>query len=161
MIIKGKVYKFGDNINTDLIIPGKYLYLDNPKELAVHAMEGIDSDFNNKIEGNRIIVAGDNFGCGSSREQAAICLKYAGVKAIIAKSFGRIFFRNAINIGMFIIENKDIYDVLDNKDEIKIDISNNYILNISNDKQIEFNPIPNFFLNVIKSNGLINFLMKR
>ena len=112
MIIKGKSIKFGDNINTDLIIPGKYLYIDDPNELAIHAMDGIDSDFYKKINGQGIIVAGKNFGCGSSREQAVICLKYAGVKAIIATSFARIFFRNAINQGLLVIESSDVVDTI-------------------------------------------------
>ena len=104
MIIKGRAIKYGDDINTDVIIPGRYLLLTNPEDLAAHAMEDLDQDFIKKFRKGDIIVGGKNFGCGSSREQAAMCLKYAGVGAIIAKSFARIFYRNAINQGLPIIE---------------------------------------------------------
>ena len=158
MIIRGVAIKFGDNINTDLIIPGKFLNIDDPTELATHAMEGIDQDFYNNAKNKGIVVAGNNFGCGSSREQAAICLKYAGIKAIIAKSFARIFYRNAINQGLVIIENIDISDLIKNDDNIEIDLNKNIILNKSKNKNIEFKPIPKLFFNIMKSEGLINFL---
>ena len=158
MIIKGKSIKFGDNINTDLIIPGKYLYIDDPNELAIHAMDGIDSDFYKKINGQGIIVAGKNFGCGSSREQAVTCLKYAGVKAIIATSFARIFFRNAINQGLLVIESSDVVDTIEMFDELEIDSQEGNITIVNKDITMKIHPLPNSLQNIITAGGLIQIL---
>ncbi len=156
MIINGRAIKYDDDINTDLIIPGKYLTCNN-KILAKHVMEGLDTNFINKFKRGDIIVAGKNFGCGSSREQAAIALKYAGIGAVIAKSFARIFYRNAINLGIPIVEYSKAISVIDDQDEIEIDFNNNIIKNITKNLEIEFDPLPNFIKNIIFKGGLVNF----
>ncbi|HEC86675.1 MAG TPA: 3-isopropylmalate dehydratase small subunit [Thermoplasmatales archaeon] len=161
MIIKGKVLKYGDDINTDVIFPGRYLAITDPKEMAEHAMEDLDKDFLKKLKEANIIVAGKNFGCGSSREQAATCLKYAGVKAIVAKSFARIFFRNAINQGIPIIETKEAVDKIDEGDEIEIDTENGIIKNLTKGTGFSFTPLPPFIQDIIDAGGLINSLKKK
>ncbi|MCD6236337.1 MAG: 3-isopropylmalate dehydratase small subunit [Thermoplasmata archaeon] len=161
MIIKGKVLKYGDDINTDVIFPGRYLAITDPKEMAEHAMEDLDKDFLKKLKEANIIVAGKNFGCGSSREQAATCLKYAGVKAIVAKSFARIFFRNAINQGIPIIETKEAVDNIDEGDEIEIDTENGTINNLTKGKSFSFTSLPPFIQDIIDAGGLINSLKKK
>ena len=161
MIIKGKVLKYGDDINTDVIFPGRYLAITDPKEMAEHAMEDLDKDFLKKLKEANIIVAGKNFGCGSSREQAATCLKYAGVKAIVAKSFARIFFRNVINQGIPIIETKEAVDNIDEGDEIEIDTENGTINNLTKGTSFSFTPLPPFIQDIIDAGGLINSLKKK
>jgi len=161
MIIKGKVLKYGDDINTDVIFPGRYLAITDPKEMAEHAMEDLDKDFLKKLKEANIIVAGKNFGCGSSREQAATCLKYAGVKAIVAKSFARIFFRNAINQGIPIIETKEAVDNIDEGDEIEIDTENGTINNLTKGTSFSFTSLPPFIQDIIDAGGLINSLKKK
>ncbi|MCD6237052.1 MAG: 3-isopropylmalate dehydratase small subunit [Thermoplasmata archaeon] len=161
MIIKGKVLKYGDDINTDVIFPGRYLAITDPKEMAEHAMEDLDKDFLKKLKEANIIVAGKNFGCGSSREQAATCLKYAGVKAIVAKSFARIFFRNAINQGIPIIETKEAVDNIDEGDEIEIDTENGIINNLTKGTSFSFTSLPPFIQDIIDAGGLINSLKKK
>lgn len=161
MIIKGKTIKYGDDVNTDVIIPGKYLILSKPKDLASHAMEGLDSDFFKKFNRGDIIVAGKNFGCGSSREQAAICLKYAGVGAVIAKSFARIFFRNAINQGLSIIESINAVDNIKNFDELEINIYDSSVINKTKNTVIKFEPLPEFIQDIINDGGLVNNLIKK
>jgi 3-isopropylmalate/(R)-2-methylmalate dehydratase small subunit len=155
MIIKGKVLKYGDDVNTDVIFPGRYLALTEPKEIAMHAMEDIDPDFLKKLSKGDIIVAGKNFGCGSSREQAAIALKYAGVGAIIAKSFARIFYRNAINQGIPIVECADAVDHIDGGDDIEIDLEKGVIKDVDKNKIFNFKPLPSFIMNILKDGGLI------
>ncbi|MCD6573031.1 MAG: 3-isopropylmalate dehydratase small subunit [Thermoplasmata archaeon] len=157
MIISGKVIKYGDDINTDVIYPGRYLEITEPKEMAKHAMEDLDSNFLEKVKERNIIVAGKNFGCGSSREQAATCLKYAGIDAIIAKSFARIFFRNAINAGMLVIECKEA-DEINDGDEIEIDVENGIIKDSSTGKQLKFKALPSFLMEIIKAGGLIPYV---
>ena len=157
MLIKGKVIKYGDDINTDVIYPGRYLEITEPEEMAKHAMEDLDSDFLNKVKEASIIVAGKNFGCGSSREQAATCLKYAGIDAIIAKSFARIFFRNAINQGLLVIECKEA-DQIDDGDTLEIDVEKGIIKDITNGKEIEFKALPPFLMEIIKAGGLIPYV---
>ena len=161
MIIKGKVLKYGDDINTDVIFPGRYLAITDPKEMAEHAMEDLDKDFLKKLKEANIIVAGKNFGCGSSREQAATCLKYAGVKAIVAKSFARIFFRNAINQGIPIIETKEAVDNIDEGDEIEIDTEKGIIKNLTKGTGFSFTSLPPFIQDIIDAGGLINSLKKK
>ena len=161
MIIKGKVLKYGDDINTDVIFPGRYLAITDPKEMAEHAMEDLDKDFLKKLKEANIIVAGKNFGCGSSREQAATCLKYAGVKAIVAKSFARIFFRNAINQGIPIIETKEAVDNIDEGVEIEIDTEKGIIKNLTKGTSFLFTPLPPFIQDIIDAGGLINSLKKK
>jgi len=160
MKIKGNAIKYGNDINTDLIIPGRYLSYENHKELANHAMEDLDPYFLNKFHKGDIIVAGKNFGCGSSREQAVICLKNVGVGAIIAKSFSRIFFRNAINIGLPIIECAKLPDIIQNQDEIQIDYENGKIENLSKKKKYSIEPFPDIIREIIKNGGLVQYIKK-
>ena len=160
MLIRSKVIKYGNDINTDVIFPGRYLEIVDAEEMAKHAMEDLDENFHEKVKEAKIIVAGKNFGCGSSREQAATCLKYAGVEAIIAKSFARIFFRNAINQGLLAIECKDA-DKIDDGDEIEIDTEKGEIKNLSKDITLKIKPLPPFLSEIIKSGGLIEYMKRR
>jgi len=158
--VSGKALKFGDNIDTDVILPGKYLVLTNPKELAKHAMEGLNKDFSKKAEKGAIIIAGENFGCGSSREHAPIALKNAGVNAIIAKSFARIFYRNAINIGLPVLECKEAVEKIEENDEVLIDLSIGEIIDKTKNLTFKFTPLPQFLLEILIQGGLINKLKK-
>ncbi|HER24564.1 MAG TPA: 3-isopropylmalate dehydratase small subunit [Candidatus Atribacteria bacterium] len=158
MTIKGKVWKFKDNIDTDVIIPARYLNTSEPKELALHCMEDYDSEFVKKMTRGDIIVAGRNFGCGSSREHAPIALKAAGVSCIIAQSFARIFFRNAINIGLPIFESEEIADQCSEGDFLKVDTARGIIENINKDRVYEINPLPVFIQNIISSGGLREYV---
>ena len=150
MLIKGKVWKYGDNINTDLIIPGKYLRTTDVNVFAQHAMEGIDMEFSPQ-EGD-IIVAGKNFGCGSSREQAALALKYAKIGCVVAKSFARIFFRNAINVGLPIIE-ADALDFVAAGDEIEVDLSSGLVR--TRGKVVQGEELPKFLQEILEDGGLV------
>jgi len=158
MIIKGKVWKFKDNVDTDVIIPARYLNTSDPKELALHCMEDCDSEFVKKINQGDIIVAGRNFGCGSSREHAPIALKAAGVSCIIAQSFARIFFRNAINIGLPIFESEEIADQCSEGDFLKVDTAKGMIKNINKDRAYKLNPLPAFIQNIISLGGLREYV---
>jgi 3-isopropylmalate dehydratase small subunit len=160
MIVSGKAVLFGDNINTDVIIPSKYLTLLDPNELAKHAMESIDPDFPNKAKGGVIIVAGKNFGCGSSREQAPLALKYAGTRCIIAESFARIFFRNAINIGLPILEAPGVSREVNEGDILKIILEEGKIIDETEGRVFSGNRLPNFILEIIRDGGLIEHLIK-
>jgi len=159
MIIKGKAIKYGDDINTDIIIPGRFLSIDNLEELAIHAMEDLDVDFNKKFSKGDIIVAGKNFGCGSSREQAAMCLKYVGVGCIIAKSFARIFFRNAINQGIPIVESVDAVESIGNNDELFINYEKGIIKDTTKNIQFKIRPYPQFIREIISKGGLVYWLL--
>lgn len=161
MEIHGKAVTFGSDVNTDVIIPSRYLTDLDPRQLAEHAMEGIDPDFTKKNQGEIILVAGTNFGCGSSREQAPIALKYAGVKAILSESFARIFYRNAINIGLPVIKCSNILDKVDPEDELSIDLSTGEIKNLSKRDSFQTRQLPHFILQIIQDGGLINHLKKR
>jgi 3-isopropylmalate/(R)-2-methylmalate dehydratase small subunit len=154
MIIKGKIWKFKDNINTDVIIPARYLNTSDPKELALHCMEDYDSEFVKKMNQGDIIVAGRNFGCGSSREHAPIALKAAGISCIIAKSFARIFFRNAINIGIPIFESEEIAVQCSEGDFLEVDTAKGIIKNINKNKTYKLKPLPDFIQNIISLGGL-------
>jgi len=158
MIIKGKVWKFKDNIDTDVIIPARYLNTSDPKELALHCMEDYDSDFVKKMDKGDIIVTGRNFGCGSSREHAPIALKVAGVSCIIAKSFARIFFRNAINIGLPIFESVEVVDQCSPGDILEVETVQGVIKNLSEDKVYKTNPLPPFIQNIIALGGLREYV---
>jgi 3-isopropylmalate/(R)-2-methylmalate dehydratase small subunit len=158
MIIKGKIWKFKDNIDTDVIIPARYLNTSLPKELALHCMEDYDSEFVKKINQGDIIVAGRNFGCGSSREHAPIALKAAGVSCIIAQSFARIFFRNAINIGLPIFESEEIAEQCFEGDFLKVDTAKGIIENINKDRAYKLNPLPAFIQNIISLGGLREYV---
>ena len=161
MKVSGPVVKFGNNIDTDVILPGKYLVLVDPYDLAEHALEGLDPDFPNKAKEGVIIVGGKNFGCGSSREQAPLALKYSGVKCVIAESFARIFFRNAINIGLPVIECKGISSTVDNGDELIVDFEKGTIQNLSKGKSFQVAKLPPFILKILLDGGLIENLRRR
>jgi 3-isopropylmalate/(R)-2-methylmalate dehydratase small subunit len=150
------VWKFGDNIDTDLIIAARYLNTSDPKVLATHVMEDADPNFVNNLTAGDVIVAGENFGCGSSREHAPIALKEAGVSAIIAKSFARIFYRNAFNMGLPIYELSQ-NDEIKELDKITINPENGEIKNLTQNKNYKFTPIPPFMQELIDAGGLINF----
>ena len=158
MIIKGKVWKFKDNIDTDVIIPARYLSTSDPKELALHCMEDYDSEFVKKINQGDIIVAGKNFGCGSSREHAPIALKAAGVSCIIAKSFARIFFRNAINIGLLIFESVEAVDRSVQGNIFEIDTEQGVIKNLSKNETYKTNLLPEFIQKIISGGGLREYV---
>ena len=161
MKISGPVMKFGDNIDTDVILPGKYLVLTSPNDLAKHAMEGLDPSFTQKASKGIVIVAGRNFGCGSSREQAPLALKFAGVKCIIAESFARIFFRNAINIGLPVIECKGATAEISSGDEAVVDFDTGEVKDESNGKTITCNKLPSFIQEILADGGLIENLQRR
>lgn len=158
---KGPAIKFGNNIDTDVILPGKYLVLVDPKDLAKHALEGLDADFPQKAEKGVILVGGRNFGCGSSREQAPLALKYSGVKCVVAESFARIFYRNAINIGLPVIECAGISAEVENGDELAVDFETGKIENISKTKSFQVNKLPPFILEILSDGGLIENLRRR
>jgi len=154
--LQGKVWKFGDNIDTDLIIAARYLNTSEPSELAKHIMEDADPEFLNKMSEGDIIVAGENFGCGSSREHAPIALKAAGISAIIAPTFARIFYRNAFNMGLPIFELKEANEINEG-DTVKIDMAKGEIINITQAKTYKFTPIPEFMQKLVDAGGLIEF----
>ena len=153
-----KIYKYGDNVDTDVIIPARYLNSFDAKELATHAMVDIDPDFANTVEQGDIIVAGQNFGCGSSREHAPLCLKTAGVKCIIAKSFARIFYRNSINIGFPIMECPEAVDGIEEGDEVTVDFGSGVITNVTKGKSYQSQPFPEFLQKMIAADGLVNYV---
>ena len=158
--MKGKAYKFGDNIDTDLIIPARYLNTSDPDELAKHCMEDADPNWIKKVKKGDFIVAGENFGCGSSREHAPISIKAAGVSAIIAKSFARIFYRNAINIGLPILESSQAAEEIKESDEIEVDLAQGIIKDLTSGKSYKAQPFPEFMQKIIDAGGLINYLKK-
>lgn len=155
---QGTVFRFGDNIDTDVIIPARYLNSSDPKELATHCMEDIDKTFVDKVHEGDIIVADKNFGCGSSREHAPIAIKAAGVSCVIAKTFARIFYRNAINIGLPIIECEEAANDIKAGDEVKVDFDSGVITNITNGKTYQGQAFPEFMQKIIASEGLVNYI---
>lgn len=161
MIFKGKAIKYGDNIDTDVILPGKYLGITDPKELGKHAMESLDKDFSKKVSEASILIAGKNFGCGSSREEAALALKYSGIKCIIAENFARIFYRNAINIGLPVVEFPKASKLIDNEDILTIDLSKGLIINENKKETYQIKPLPEIIIEIIEDGGLIDHIKKR
>ena len=159
--IKGLAIKFGNNVDTDVILPGKYLILIDPYELAKHALESLDPTFPEKVKKGVILVGGKNFGCGSSREQAPLALKFAGVKCVLAESFARIFFRNAINIGLPVIECKGISKAVETGDELAVDFEAGKIENVSRGKKFQVERLPPFILEILVEGGLIENLRRR
>lgn len=155
---KGKVFRFGDNIDTDVIIPARYLNSSDPKELATHCMEDIDKNFVNNVSDGDIIVANKNFGCGSSREHAPISIKAAGVSCVIAETFARIFYRNAINIGLPIIECKEAADDIKAGDIVNVDFDSGVITNETTGKTYQGQAFPEFMQKIIDSEGLVNYI---
>ncbi|KAF5086505.1 3-isopropylmalate dehydratase small subunit [Methanobacterium aggregans] len=156
--MKGKVWKFGDDIDTDIIIPGRYLVLRGEAELAEHAMEGLDPEFPNKVSKGDVIVAGKNFGCGSSREHAPVALKGAGISVVIAESFARIFYRNAINVGLPLLEAKDISKKVSEGDEVDIDMDKGMLKDLNTSEEFEVKGLPDFMLEILNKGGLIPYL---
>ena len=161
MLLKGRVWKFGNDIDTDAIIPARYLNTSDPKELAKHLMEDADKEFPGKVRTGDILVAGKNFGCGSSREHAPIAIKAAGIQAVIAKSFARIFYRNAFNIGLPIFESDDASEKIQETDEVEIDADRGIIRNLTTNAAYKANPIPPFMQELIDAGGLIEWTKRK
>lgn len=158
MFINDKVIKYGNNVDTDVIIPARYLNTSNESELAAHCFEDLDKDFIEKSKNRKIIVAGENFGCGSSREHAPISIKASGIKLIIAESFARIFFRNAINIGLPVIVNPEAANNINDGDNIEVDLDKGIIRDITTGKEFKTNPFPDFIQKIIEKGGYVNFI---
>ncbi|MFQ5835769.1 MAG: 3-isopropylmalate dehydratase small subunit [bacterium] len=158
-VLRGYAHKFGDNINTDYIISGRYKFKTlNSRELARHLLEDIDPDFNKRKAAGDFIVAGENFGCGSSREQAPLAIKYAGIGAVLAKSFARIFYRNAINIGLPIVQTNT--EKIESGDELEVDLALGEVLVIKDNLSLKAEPFPSFILDIIEAGGLIEYFKK-
>jgi 3-isopropylmalate/(R)-2-methylmalate dehydratase small subunit len=158
-MIKGKAWNYGDNVNTDFILPGKYLELTDPDEMSKHAMEGIDPGFSKNVKPGDIIIGGRNFGLGSSREHAPLALKHSGVGAIIAEGYARIFYRNAINLGLPVLECKGISEIIKTGDKIELNLDKG-IVKINNEKTLTFQPIPEFMKKILESGGLREYIKK-
>ena len=156
--LEGMTWKFGDDVNTDLIVPGKYLELVDYNEIALHAMEGIDPDFPKKVRKGDIVVGGRNFGCGSSREHAAIALKHVGVGAVVAESFARIFYRNAINLGLPALECPGIAEAVREGDVLDIDLIGWKVKNKTTGRELSFVPLPSFMVAILNEGGLVAYL---
>ena len=157
-MMEGKVWKFGDDIDTGIILPGRYLIYTDEERLSQHCMEGLDSEFPNKVDNGDFIVAGKNFGCGSSREHAPIAIKGCGIRAVIAESFARIFYRNSTNVGLTLIEAPGISQYVKEGDKIQIDMDTGVI--IAGENRIEFKKLPPFMMGILEEGGLINYLKK-
>jgi len=160
-MLKGKAHKYGADVNTDVIIPARYLNISEAAELAGHCMEGIDPDFVKKVKAGDIIMATTNFGCGSSREHAPLAIKASGISCIIAKSFARIFFRNAINIGLPLLECRQAVANTEDGDELEVDLKSGRIKNLTNNKEFTARPYPDFMAQLISAGGLIEYTKKR
>lgn len=158
---QGKVFKFGDNVDTDVIIPARYLNSSDPKELATHCMEDIDASFVNKVSAGDIMVANKNFGCGSSREHAPIAIKACGVSCVIAETFARIFYRNAINIGLPIIECPEAAKAIRAGDEVKVDFDSGVITDITTGEEFQGQAFPPFMQKIIACEGLVNYINQK
>jgi 3-isopropylmalate dehydratase small subunit len=158
MIFRGKVWKFGDNVDTDAIIPARYLTTSDPRELALHCMEDADPNFVARMKTGDIILGGENFGCGSSREHAPIAIKAAGVSCVVAKSFARIFYRNSFNMGLPIFESVELVDAIKDGEEITVDSSRGTIAIAGSTKTFTINPIPPFMEKLIADGGLIKHI---
>ncbi|MEN6469557.1 MAG: 3-isopropylmalate dehydratase small subunit [Smithella sp.] len=161
MLFKGKVWKFGDNIDTDAIIPARYLNTSDPAELAKHCMEDADPAFVTKMQSGDIIVGGENFGCGSSREHAPIAIKAAGISCVVARSFARIFYRNAFNMGLPIFESRDLFDAIAEGREITLDSARGMITVGGSDQQFKISSIPPFMEQLIADGGLMKHIAKK
>lgn len=161
MIVQGKVFKYGNDIDTDVIIPARYLNVTDPKDLASHCMEDIDKNFINEVKDGDIMVALKNFGCGSSREHAPIAIKAAGISCVIAKSYARIFYRNAFNIGLPILECEEAADKIQAGDEVTVDFKNGTIKNITKNETYQAEPFPEFIEQIINADGLVNYVKNK
>lgn len=160
MDFQGKAIKYGDNVDTDVIIPARYLNTSDHKELASHCMEDIDKQFVNKVCDGDVMVAGNNFGCGSSREHAPIAIKASGISLVIARSFARIFYRNAINIGLAIVECDEAVDGISDGDQVKADLKEGVIYNLTTGKSFAVKPFPEFIQKIIANGGLVESIKK-
>ncbi len=160
-MLKGKVHKYGADVNTDVIIPARYLNIYDPEGLAKHCMEDIDEDFLKRVAPGDIMVATTNFGCGSSREHAPMAIKAAGISCVIAKSFARIFFRNAINIGLPLLECEEAVDKTESGDVLEVDLARGEIKNVTRGLTFTASPYPEFMTGIIASGGLIEYTKKR
>ncbi len=158
MNAKGNAFKYGDNVDTDVIIPARYLAIQDQKELAEHCMEDIDQSFVKQVKAGDIMVAGKNFGCGSSREHAPLTIKVAGISCVIAETFARIFYRNAINIGLPIIECPDAAKGIEAGDEVEVDFDSGMIYNRTRNTKFKGQPFPAFMQKIIKAEGLVNYI---
>lgn len=161
MNAKGFVHKYGDNVDTDVIIPARYLNIADKKELATHCMEDIDTNFVKVVKGGDVMVGGYNFGCGSSREHAPMVIKESGISCVIAKTFARIFYRNAINIGLAILECPEASEKIDSGDEIAIDFDTGVITNLTKGETYQANPFPDFIKKIIQAGGLMADIKNR
>jgi 3-isopropylmalate/(R)-2-methylmalate dehydratase small subunit len=161
MKVSGPVVKLGNNVDTDVILPGKYLILTDPTDLAKHALEGLDFGFPEKAKKGVIVVGGKNFGCGSSREQAPLALKYSGVKCVVAESFARIFFRNSINIGLPVVECEGVSGAVENGDELMVDFDGGKVTNVSKGRMLQGTKLPAFILEILADGGLIENLQRK
>jgi 3-isopropylmalate dehydratase small subunit len=161
MKIEGRVWKFGDNIDTDVIIPAPYLVTTDMEELGKHCMEGVDATFAGKVRPGDIIVAGKNFGCGSSREHAPMAIKGAGISCVIAEGFARIFFRNAFNMGLAIFESRDVFKVIQEGDRVSVNQDTGEIMDHTNGKQLFVNSIPLFMQELIEAGGLMSYVLNK
>jgi 3-isopropylmalate dehydrogenase/3-isopropylmalate/(R)-2-methylmalate dehydratase small subunit len=161
MVLRGKVWKYGDDVDTDAIIPARYLNTSDPAELAKHCMEDIDTSFAPKVSKGDFIVAGKNFGCGSSREHAPISIRAAGVSAVIARSFARIFYRNSFNMGLPILEAPEAADGADPGDLLVVDMDRGLLRNETKGKEYRFTPVPPFMQELVAAGGLMNYMTKR
>ena len=160
MIFNGKAIKYGDNVDTDVIIPARYLNTSDHKELASHCMEDIDKEFTKKVQAGDIMIAGFNFGCGSSREHAPIAIKASGISLVIARSFARIFYRNAINIGLAILECDEAVDGISEGDTVEADLDNGVLYNRTTGKSFKTQPFPAFIQEIITNGGLVSSIQK-
>ncbi len=161
MTAKGKVFKYGANVDTDVIIPARYLNTADPVELAKHCMEDIDANFVSRVQPGDIIVGGPNFGCGSSREHAPIAIKASGISCVIAPSFARIFYRNAINMGLAIMESSEASENISDNDIVEVDFSTGIIRDITSGKEFSAKPFPEFIRKIIESDGLVGYISKK
>ncbi|SDC23198.1 MULTISPECIES: 3-isopropylmalate dehydratase small subunit [unclassified Candidatus Frackibacter] len=161
MNLNGQAWKYGDDIDTDVIIPARYLNTSDPSELAKHCLEDLDGEFVDKMKKGDVIVAGKNFGCGSSREHAPLAIKAAGVSCVIAESFARIFYRNSINIGLPILESVEAVAAIEEGDQIEIDVNSGKIKNLTKDEVYQAEPFPEFMQEIIESGGLIKYVAKK
>ena len=160
MKAKGTVHKYGDNVDTDVIIPARHLNTQDHKELASHCMEDIDAEFVNKVKDGDIMVAGNNFGCGSSREHAPVAIKASGISCVIAATFARIFYRNSINIGLPILECPEASAAIEDGDEVSIDFDSGVITNVTKNETYQAMPFPDFIKEIMADGGLMNNLRK-
>lgn len=161
MTSNGKVFRYGDNVDTDVIIPARYLNTSNAKELAFHCMEDIDTTFRDKVEKGDIIVADKNFGCGSSREHAPLAIKESGIGCVIARTFARIFYRNSINIGLPILECPEACDSIEAGDEVSVDFTTGKIKDITKGLEFQAEPFPSFMQDIINCGGLANYIREK